>query len=88
MNKTYDEQIEQIKSDIELGRKCIEVLERDLHFNQEDIGKTSYKIKTKRSKLDEIVQNIRDLRPQQKQTRGQYKSLEEMTNAELLRKKQ
>ena len=88
MNKGYDEQIANIKADIELGRKCIEVLERDLQYNQEDIGRASYKIKNKRTKVEEIIQIIRELRPQQKQTKWHHKTLEEMTNAELLQKKQ
>lgn len=88
LNKGYDEQIASIKSDIELGRKCIEVLERDLLYNQQDIGKASKKIKNKRTKVEEIIQSIRDLKPQQKQSKWQQKTLEEMNNAELIQKKQ
>ncbi len=88
LNKGYDEQIANIKADIELGRKCIEVLERDLQYNQEDIGRASYKIKNKRGRVEEIIQNIRDLRPQQKQAKWHQKNLEEMNNSELLQKKQ
>jgi uncharacterized coiled-coil DUF342 family protein len=83
VNRAYDDRIQQIKKNIELGRKCIEVLYSDIDFVGGEIGRVNNKIKNKLNKIDDNSSRIRDLKAQSRAPKRSNKKLEEMTLREL-----
>jgi hypothetical protein len=83
VNKAYDQRVELIKKDVELGRKCIDVLYTDLDFFGDEISRVSNKIRTKSLKLEDNSKLIRDLKAKTRAPKRNYKPLDEMSNLEL-----
>ncbi len=78
MNQSYDDRIQEIKNNIDLGKKCIEVLYNDLDFVKIEISKANSKIRSGQNKIDECVADIKKLRVQSKPQKRNF-NLEEMT---------
>lgn len=80
LNERFDVRIIDIKKDVELGKKCIEVLNADLDDLRIDISKLTNKIKNKQGKLEDAIKEIRNhAKPQ----RRNEKNIEKMTVREL-----
>lgn len=80
LNERFDVRIIDIKKDVELGKKCIEVLNADLDDLRVDIGKLSGKIRNKQGKLEDAIREIKNhARPQKRNE----KNIEKMTVREL-----
>ena len=80
MNERFDVRISEIKKDVELGKKCIEVLHHDQDGFRVDISKLSNTIRNKQGKLEDALKEIRNhARPQ----RRNEKNIEKMTVREL-----
>ena len=83
MNSFYDDEIEQLKSHVSLGRKCIHVLEFDIDMVNEQIGRKSGLIKKWENRIDDYADQIREIRFKNRPAKKANKTFEEMSNYEL-----
>lgn len=83
INSVHEDELNEYKEKVALGRKCIQILEFEIEKISDIIFQKNRKINFTQNQITDLIDEIREIKSKQRSFKKVFKKLEEMTNQEL-----